>query len=175
MADPRTPAQVRPARASDHHSVATVLIESRRAFMPYAPSAHTEREVRQWVQDVLLPAGGVSVATLDAAVCGVLATADDGAYRWIRQLFVAPAEVGRGLGTRLLHDALARLAPPVRLYTFQANVGARRFYERNGFETVALGDGRDNEEHCPDVLFERRARWTSASDLVAERQAPRYR
>ena len=123
--------------------------------MPYAPSAHPEPDVRDWVQDVLLPGGGVKVATLDGAVAGVLAIGNDADYRWIRQLWVAPALVGQGMGSDLLHHALAHLQPPVRLYTFQANVGARRFYERNGFTAIAFTDGRDNEERCPDVLFER--------------------
>jgi len=46
------------------------------------------------------------------------------------------------------------LGSPIRLYTFQANGGARRFYERHGFQPVAFSGGRDNEECCPDILFE---------------------
>lgn len=123
--------------------------------MPYAPSAHTEPEVRNWVQHVLLPGAGVTVATRDGVVTGVLAVGSDAEYRWIRQLWVTPALVGQGIGTELLHYALEHLQPPVRLYTFQANAGARRFYERNGFKAIAFSDGRDNEERCPDILFER--------------------
>ncbi len=43
---------------------------------------------------------------------------------------------------------------PIRLYTFQANLGARRFYSRHGFVAIEFGDGRANEERCPDVLYE---------------------
>jgi ribosomal protein S18 acetylase RimI-like enzyme len=43
----------------------------------------------------------------------------------------------------------------VRLYTFQANHHARTFYERHGFQAVAFSEGLDNEEKCPDVLYER--------------------
>jgi hypothetical protein len=43
----------------------------------------------------------------------------------------------------------------VRLWCFQANSGARRFYERHGFVAVEFTDGHDNEEGCPDVLYER--------------------
>jgi GNAT superfamily N-acetyltransferase len=123
--------------------------------MPYAPSVHSEPDVRDWVRNVLLPGGGVTVATLDGAVGAVIAAGNDADYRWIRQLWVLPALVGHGVGSKLLHHALAHLQPPVRLYTFQANTGARRFYERNGFKAIAFSDGRDNEERCPDVLFER--------------------
>ena len=46
------------------------------------------------------------------------------------------------------------LRDPIRLYTFQTNAGARRFYERYGFRAIRFTDGRANEEHCPDVLYE---------------------
>jgi hypothetical protein len=46
------------------------------------------------------------------------------------------------------------LSRPTRVYTFQANSGARRFYERHGFAAIQLTDGQGNEEHCPDVLYE---------------------
>jgi len=63
-----------------------------------------------------------------------------------------PAFVGQGIGSLLLTHAMRCLAPPIRLYTFQANVGARRFYERHGFVAVEMTDG-DNEEHEPDVRY----------------------
>jgi hypothetical protein len=40
-----------------------------------------------------------------------------------------------------------------RLWTFQANTGARRFYERHGCKAVEFTDGRRNEEKLPDVLY----------------------
>jgi GNAT superfamily N-acetyltransferase len=67
---------------------------------------------------------------------------------------VDPAWVGRGIGAVLLAHALRSLAPPVRLYTFQANAGARRFYERHGFAAIEFSDGQANEERRPDVLYE---------------------
>ncbi|RQP21430.1 N-acetyltransferase [Albitalea terrae] len=67
---------------------------------------------------------------------------------------VDPRSVNRGIGSLLLAHALRTLAPPIRLYTFQANAGARRFYERHGFEPIEFTDGQGNEERCPDVLYE---------------------
>jgi ribosomal protein S18 acetylase RimI-like enzyme len=49
---------------------------------------------------------------------------------------------------------MANLTSPIRLYTFQENDGARRFYERHGFRAIEFGDGSNNEENCPDVLYE---------------------
>ena len=67
---------------------------------------------------------------------------------------LAPNHVGNGIGTLLLAHALKTLPSPVRLHTFQANHGARRFYERHGFTAIAFTDGQGNEERCPDVLYE---------------------
>jgi len=145
---------LRPATPADAPRVATLLIETRRAFMPYAPSAHPEPEVREWVANVLVPSGGVIVAEVHGQVVGVMATAHSEQGSWVNQMAVEPALVNQGIGAVLLAHAVNTLAPPIRLYTFQANAGARRFYERHGFLPVELTDGQANEERCPDVLYE---------------------
>jgi len=149
---------LRVATASDAARVAEILLASRRTFLPYAPLAHTDVEVHAWVRVTLSPAGGVTVALIDDAPVGVLATARDEFASWITQLYVAPQFVGLGIGTRLLAHALAILPRPVRLYTFQQNDRARHFYERHGFRAITFTDGSANEERCPDVLYERAAR-----------------
>ena len=145
---------LRAAATEDAQRVADILISTRSEFMPYAPSAHTEAEVRQWVAASLVPGGGVIVAEVDGKVVGVMATAAEGTESWIRQMAVDPALVGNKIGSTLLSFAVARLPRPIRLYTFQANVGARRFYERHGFNPTKFTDGQGNEERCPDVLYE---------------------
>ena len=40
-----------------------------------------------------------------------------------------------------------------RLWTFQDNAGARRFYDRHGLRAVELTDGAGNEEKMPDVRY----------------------
>lgn len=150
---------LRAATADDAAQVADVLLASRKAFLPYAPPAHTDSDVRQWVREVLLPSGGVTVACAGAQIVGVLATSrDEAGISWIDQLYLAPGHVGQGTGTRLLAHALASLPPPLRLYTFQANARARAFYERHGFQAIAFTGGQGNEERCPDVLYERAVR-----------------
>jgi GNAT superfamily N-acetyltransferase len=146
--------ELRPAHPDDAARVARVLLASRQAFLPYAVSPHSDEDTRRWVRDVLVPSGGVTVALDGEAMVGVLAVSRDAGVSWIDQLYLSPAFVGRGLGTRLLRHALQRLEPPVRLYTFQANAGARRFYERHGFRAIAFSDGSGNDERCPDVLYE---------------------
>lgn len=145
---------LRPAVAADADAVAAVLVMSRRAFLPYAPMAHPPEDVRRWVAGTLLPGGGVTVATLNGVVVAVLAVSRQGGVGWVDQLYVQPGHEGQRLGSLLLQHAHDLLPRPVRLHTFQANAAARRFYERHGYAAIAFGDGSDNEERCPDVLYE---------------------
>jgi len=77
----------------------------------------------------------------------------------IDQLYVHPKWQNGGIGQRLLQLAKERRPRLIQLHTFQANLGARRFYERHRFKPIDFTDGTNNEEHQPDVLYE----WTSAS------------
>jgi len=151
----RTALSLRAATAADAARVAAVYLASRKTFLSYAPLAHDDDDVRRWIAEVLIPAGGVTVA-IDAsgAVAGMMALSRDGDAGWIDQLYLDPAAVGSGIGAALLAHAQRALGPPIRLYTFQQNAGARRFYERHGFRALAFGDGRANEERRPDVLYE---------------------
>jgi ribosomal protein S18 acetylase RimI-like enzyme len=146
---------LRSARPEDFEAVATVLIESRLAFLPYARFAHPESAVRVWIRETLMPTDGVVVWEEAGAVVAVLATSEDSSGSWIDQLYVLPGWNGKGIGTKLLLHAHATLSRPIRLYTFQENAGARRFYERNNYSLVKLSDGEGNEENCPDALYMR--------------------
>jgi GNAT superfamily N-acetyltransferase len=134
--------------------VAEILITARRELVPFAPSAHSDPEVRQWVREVLLPTHEVTVATEGGQVVGVLACSRKGENSWIDQLMLHPTVVGRGIGSQLLGHAIATMPLPIRLYTFQPHVRARKFYERHGFVAIEFTDGKSNEEGVPDVLYE---------------------
>lgn len=148
---------LRVATSADVPAVAEVYLASRKAFFPFAPLVHADDEVRQWIADLLSRSSHVIVAEADAVIMGVMALSRNEDCGWLDQLYLHPTAVGRGIGTRLLDYAKRELGPPIRLHTFQANAGARRFYERHGFTALAFGDGLANEEKCPDVLYE----WTS--------------
>jgi GNAT superfamily N-acetyltransferase len=145
---------LRSATVEDSDAVASVLIESRRAFLPFAPSAHPESEVRAWVRTSLVPSGRVIVYEQEEGIVAVLCTSVDGEASWIDQMYVLPGHTAQGLGSTLLEHAQRTLRRPIRLYTFQENVGARRFYKRHGYRPIRFTDGQDNEERCPDILFE---------------------
>ena len=125
-----------------------------RATLPGLHNPHTPDEDRGWIRGVFAQCS-VWLAVDGDWVVGVLSREDE----WVKQLYVAPGRAGLGIGQRLLDAFLdeARTAsiPVVRLWTFQRNAGARRFYERNGFVAVGFGDGDGNEENEPDVLYER--------------------
>jgi len=96
-----------------------------------------------------VPTKEVWVADDNGAVVALLVLEDD----WVDQLYVDPSHTGRGLGAQLLEVAKLRRPRGLQLWTFQANDGARRFYECHGFIATHTTDG-DNEEGAPDVQFQ---------------------
>jgi GNAT superfamily N-acetyltransferase len=146
--------ELRGARPGDVEPIVRVLRAARERWLPYAPSVHGEKENGGWVGGTLIPSGGVTVAVLKGKVIGVLAVSRKSGVGWIDQLYVQPGWERRGVGSTLLAEALKTLPRPVRLYTFEQNQGARRFYERWGFVAIRFGDGSGNEEGVPDVLYE---------------------
>jgi GNAT superfamily N-acetyltransferase len=141
---------VRRARADEAGALAEVWLRARAASVPaIPPPVHTDDEVREWFERVVLPTREVWSADDDGVVAAVLVLEDD----WIDQLYVEPAHTGRGIGGRLVTVAKERRPAGLRLWTFEANVGARRFYERHGFVATGSTAG-DNEEGAPDVRYE---------------------
>lgn len=145
---------LRAATPDDAAPVAEVMLASRKAFLAFAPSPHTDDKVCAWVRDVLLPSEEVTVAVVECKVVGVLALKRAEGVSWLTQLYLHPLYAAQGIGSKLLAYAVATARFPIRLYTFQQNAGARRFYERSGFVPLRFTDGSANEERCPDVLYE---------------------
>ncbi|RUW49026.1 GNAT family N-acetyltransferase [Mesorhizobium sp. M8A.F.Ca.ET.021.01.1.1] len=141
---------LRPAVASDAAAIARILRAALNSF-DWMPVIHTPAEDLAFVRDIVLPNQQVTVAEDGADIVGFIAVIGD----WVEQLYLDPASTGQGIGSRLLMDATAAL-PQVKLHCFQANTGARRFYERHGFQAKAFGDGTTNEEGLPDILYVRR-------------------
>ena len=148
--------ELRPAHGADAAAIAEVLLASRKSFLPYAPIPHTDDDVRRWVGAELLATHSVTVATQGDEIVGVAAIAERDGVAWLSQLYLTEPYVGKGIGSRLLASAIASTSLTVRLYAFQQNQRARRFYERRGFVAIAFTDGSDNEERCPDALYELR-------------------
>jgi len=138
------------ATAADAARVGEVFLRAR-AEMTYLPRLHTDEETRDWFRNVMLPTHEVWVAD-EPPVAGFAALGET----MLDHLYVDPAQQGRGLGTALLERALERRPQGLELWVFQRNEGARRFYERHGFELVRMTDGADNEEREPDAFYRSR-------------------
>lgn len=141
---------IRRATADDGHAIGDVWLGSWRATFDFPP-AHPDADVRRWLREEMLPRNETWVAAdpEDGRVVALMALSESK----VEHLYVAPAWIGRGVGRRLLDLAKERRPDALELYCFQVNARARRFYERNGFEPIAFGDGSGNMERQPDVLY----------------------
>jgi GNAT superfamily N-acetyltransferase len=141
---------IRRAIPGEAHGLAALWLRSRTASAPSIPPAvHTDEEVHQWFEEVVLPTREVWVADGPHEPVALMVLDDE----WIDQLYVDPTSTRGGIGGALLDHAKARRPGGLKLWTFQSNLDARRFYERHGFVSVAMTTG-DNEEQAPDVSYE---------------------
>lgn len=139
----------RKAKVTDTASITETFIVSRTQAMPFLPVLHTTEETADWIENIILKERDVWVAEKCGKCIGFIAVG----HEEIDQLYIHPEHQGHGIGKALLQFAKSRFNR-LSLYAFQKNLGARRFYEREGFKTVSLNDGSRNEEKEPDVLFE---------------------
>ena len=76
---------------------------------------------------------------------------------FVDQLYIHPDFWRKGIGTALLNFAREQSTSHVWLYTLQANVNARAFYEKNGFVAEKFGVTPPPESE-PDVEYHWRFR-----------------
>nr|WP_136441041.1 GNAT family N-acetyltransferase [Pacificoceanicola onchidii] len=96
----------------------------------------------------LIDRGWVTVADRGDGPFGFLACD----HKTIHALYVDPEQRGQGAGKALL-DHAKESASLLELWTFQANTGAQRFYEREGFSEAERTDGATNDEKLPDIRY----------------------
>jgi ribosomal protein S18 acetylase RimI-like enzyme len=141
--------RIRAAREEDAGPIADVFC-SARAGMAFLPRLHTDAETRAGSQRSVLGKYEVLVADDGGRVVGFEALGDE----VLEHLYVHPAAPGHGLGTRLLVAAKELRPTGLRLWVFQRNEGARRFFERHGFRCLRSSAGEENEEPGPDAFYE---------------------
>lgn len=134
---------VRPATEADALTCARIL-QDWLDGTPWMANLHDLAETDGFVRGYLLPrtllvAGGERVG-------GFVCLEDDGA---IPALYVAAGARGQGIGAALVEAAKA-CSDRLRLWTFQANEAARRFYRAQGFVEGRTTTG-SNVEGLPDV------------------------
>jgi ribosomal protein S18 acetylase RimI-like enzyme len=141
--------QTRRGLPTDAEAVADVFLAAK-TEMTYLPHLHTEAETRRWISDFVLRELEVWVADDGGHVVGFAALGNN----VLEHLYVHPQAQNRGVGATLLTVSKECRPRGLRLWVFQKNVGARRFYERHGFTLVRLTEGLENEEREPDALYE---------------------
>lgn len=93
-----------------------------------------EHRVRQRLRDGFVPAHSL-VIEVDGTFAGCVAMRPAGEAHWLEHFYLAPRLQGRGIGSAVLGELLARCdreAVRVRLNVLQGSP-ARRLYERHGF------------------------------------------
>lgn len=117
---------------------------------PWMPRVHNPADVVRHYRETVFPYEQTLVARQGEILLGFCTLSGE---NYISALYIAPAGRGRGIGKRLVDRARSLAPEGLRLWTFQANDGARRFYAREGFREVRRTEG-DNEEKLPDILLE---------------------
>ncbi|MDE9451152.1 GNAT family N-acetyltransferase [Aliiroseovarius sp. Z3] len=142
--------KIRPATMADAPAIANILT-GWIAATPWMPRVHSRASEKDFAR-ILVGRGWTTVAQEGMRTLGFLSRDGDE----VHALYLLPAARGHGIGKALLDDAKAA-APQLALYTFQANEGACRFYQREGFTEAFRTDGAGNDEHLPDIRFTWRA------------------
>jgi GNAT superfamily N-acetyltransferase len=152
---------LRRATFADAQAIARVHRTAMQVSLAFLPELHTPEEDLQFFSERFLPANEVWVADIEGEIAGYVGFDAD----WVHHLYVLPGAQGQGIGTALLAKARAD-GRGRRLWTFQQNARARRFYEAHGFVLVELTDGAGNEEKTPDALYEWRPGHTNSPDRL---------
>lgn len=138
---------IRPAVAADIEPVAALFRLVRQACLPYLPDLHTPAEDLAFFRDHVFAGSTLWIAG-DSAIDGFCAWR----LGWVDHLYIHPRRHGHGLGTALLAQAMAGQTS-LRLWVFQRNTTAQRFYLARGFRVEQRTDGSRNEECEPDALM----------------------
>lgn len=158
-----SPPLLRPALPTDAPAIAEVFMAAR-ATMTYLPRLHTDEETRIYFARLVATQCVIVAVTQSAPddIAGFAAINDredeapsDEHDKKIHldHLYVRPERHGEKIGTTLLNAVKTLRRQGFALWCFQANIDARRFYERHGLTLAKTTDGRDNEENLPDMLY----------------------
>ena len=139
------------ALPEDGEEIASLYLDARKhALGAIPPVFGTDERVLEWLS-ARVKNGEECWVTRDEKGVSAFMLLEPG---WLDQLYVRVDRIGQGLGTQLIMKAKEIMPNGMRLWTFQSNRSAHRFYERHGFLVVEETDGSNNEEKSPDVCYE---------------------
>jgi GNAT superfamily N-acetyltransferase len=127
---------IRPARPDEAAALTALAVRSK-AHWPY-PAAFLARFARTiGLTPEVVAANDVHVLERDGVVRGFVTVLHRGDVAVLDDLWLEPAEIGRGSGRLLFEHAAHRAAVGgARVLEWEAEPGATGFYERMGGETV---------------------------------------
>jgi len=140
--------EIRQAVNADADAIADVFSPSLR-LLTFLPELHTPDEDRWFIANIIMNECDVTLAEREGLVISFLARQREE----ISLLHTHPDHIGKGAGSLLVNAAKSHGPPILELWCFQANMRARKFYERHGFLPVEFTDGARNEEKMPDVRY----------------------
>lgn len=120
---------LRPLTGADLDALSAIHVAACRVAYRFMDWDYSVAEVREWYSGKAGHWDWARVARQEGRVAGYIAMT--GSH--IDQLFVEPPVQGRGIGSALFAAALDRGLRPLTLDVFEANLPARRFYEKRGF------------------------------------------
>ena len=139
------------ATPSDAEQVASLYLLARKhALGSIPPVFGSDERVLTWLASRIRDGEDCWITRDDSGISAFMLLEPG----WLDQLYVRPDRIGQGLGTRLVDKAKSMMPDGMRLWTFQTNVRAHKFYEKHGFVAIEKTDGRHNEEQSPDVCYE---------------------
>jgi len=129
---------LRPAKSADEAFAYGVTEAAMRDYVLQTWGRWEPAEQHRLHAESFVPATH-AVVMAEGADAGIVAVEDLATHVQLHKLYLLPAWRGRGLGSALLQDLLARASAaglPAELRVLAVNTGARRLYERHGFTVV---------------------------------------
>jgi len=155
---------IRRCDAGDVPAIESIINEAAQAYRgaipadrwhePYMPRADLEREIAAGVQFWGFEDGGELV--------GVMGLQDVKDVTLIRHAYVRSAQQGRGIGSRLMEELVARTRKRLLVGTWAAAQWAIRFYESRGFRLV----GSEEKDRLLDTYWSIPARQRDTSVVL---------
>ena len=114
------------------------------SWLPKVDNTAERADYGRW----LLEHTKVTMLRYDDQCVGFLALEDN----IIQSLYIKAAFQRRGFGQAAIYYAQEQFNE-LRLWVFQANNEAQKFYQNMGFEALEMTDGRDNDYGLPDIFY----------------------